>query len=77
MGRGKRKVFVGKKKELGDLERIKFENVKTYVNVPTKTEIFELLNKVSFNIIFSDMTQRISKDMKKEIGNFRYYVCTK
>ncbi len=73
----KEKYLSGKKKELGDLERIKFENVKTYVNVPTKTEIFELLNKVSFNIIFSDMTQRISKDMKKEIGNFRYYVCTK
>ena len=67
----------GEKKDIGDLVKTKFNNVKTYVNVPLSSEVFELLKQSKLNLIFTEMTRNLTNNIKNELGDFRFYVAKK
>ncbi len=76
--REKERLFKkGKKNERGDLVRYKFNNVKTYVNVPSFEEVVDLLRRSNLTLVFTDMTRNLTSNMDEELGDFRFFVVKK
>lgn len=67
----------GEENELGDLIRYKFNNVKTYVNVPSFDEVANLLKQSNLDLVFTDMTRNLTSDINDELGDFRMFVAKK